>query len=179
MWLRRKETLWHPKFHALCSLQPSPGRFLSIPLLPSLVLRGLGMLLHPLWGWGSLPGLPAQGTGVSPQVLGGVSPQVSGVCVSPGVGVCPQVLGSSTCCLPAVSPRLCPRCSPELSLLLVKVSVALLVLQGRAQGCSSSSGAQPSVPHLWGEDWGTLVAPQCRSQPPGPEDGPALQGGGH
>lgn len=92
MWLRRKETLWHPKFHALCSLQPSPGRFLSIPLLLSLVLRGLGMLLHPLWGWGSLPGLPAQGTGVSPQVLGGVSPQVSGVCV------CPQVLGGVPRC---------------------------------------------------------------------------------
>lgn len=95
-----------------CPVLPaaSPGRFLSIPLLPSLVLRGLGMLLHPLWGWGSLPGLPAQGTGVSPQVSGGccVPPGVRGVCVSPGVGGCSQVLGCVPRCwgaVPAVSPQ--------------------------------------------------------------------------
>lgn len=88
-----------------------------------------------------------------------------------------EVLGSSSSCLARGVPQLLepgaalPSVLLVLSLPVVKVSVLLLVLQGRAQG-RQLLWPQPGAQPLGATSVGTLLAPRGRCQPPGLEAGP-------
>lgn len=157
MWQRRKEPACVTPNSmpcapcCLCSLQPSPGG--------SVGSEHPRDLWHQSSAVGSALALPGSAA-PSPARLGEHSwpPWRGDMCVPRCWGV---VAAVSPCCSPGC--RLCPRCSLVLSLLLVKVSVVLLVLQGRAQGCSQLLWPQPGAQPLGVTSVGRGLGDPCGS----------------